>query len=201
MDGRKKIVAIIGGYRREGVVDSAVDQILDAAREQGADITRIFLTEANIAFCRNCRCCTQEPGVARGKCVLEDDMEILLQAVADADALVLASPVNFGTVTAVTKRFVERLIPFAYWPWGTGAPRQRNKQKNKHAVIVVASAAPAIMARPFNGAVKVLRTAADLMGAKRTEVLYIGLAAMRQEARLSARTLRKARRLGIRIAS
>ena len=194
------IVAVVGTYRKGGVIDTAVDTLLEAAREQGAQTTKVYLIDKKIAFCTNCRRCTQEPGTARGICVLDDDMPPLLDAIAAADAIVLASPMNFGTVTAVTKQFIERLVCYAYWPWGTAAPHERNPKKEKHAVIVIASAAPAIMARPCSGMVKLMRKALTLLGTKKPHLLFIGLAAMKRQARLSPRVQRKARILGAELA-
>ena len=53
----------------------------------------------------------------RGKCVHNDDMDEILRAVDAADAVVLAAPTNFFNVNALTRRFIERLVPYAYWPW------------------------------------------------------------------------------------
>ena len=74
----------------------------------------------------------QEPGDKRGKCVQDDDMEEILQQIDTADGYILGSPVNFGTVTAVMKQFMERLAVYGYWPWGKIAPPKfRNTKLNK----------------------------------------------------------------------
>ena len=61
-----KITAILGTYRKGGVIDSAVDEILAAAREAGAETTKIYLIDRHIEFCTNCRACTQQEGDRRG---------------------------------------------------------------------------------------------------------------------------------------
>ena len=181
-------------------MDAVVALLLDAARDQGAQTSKTYLIEEDIAFCTNCRACTQESGESRGACVLQDNMASLLDAIEQADAVILASPMNFGTVTAVTKRFIERLVCFAYWPWGAAAPRLRNKTKSKHAVIVASSAAPAILARPFSSMVSLMKKSVDLLGAEKPDVLFIGLAAMGRKPHLSPRIQRKARLLGEKLA-
>ena len=196
----EKITAIIGTYRKGGVTDSAVDEILAAAREAGAETTKIHLIDRHIEFCGNCRTCTQEEGPKRGVCPLGDDMNAILEEIERSDAIVLASPMNFWTATAVMKRFIERLVCFAYWPWGTHAPKIRNKRKTKRAVIVVSSAAPALIARLMSRMVGLLKSCAGLLGAKTVGVLFIGLAAGEQKHELSGRVKRKARRLGKKLA-
>ena len=103
----EKVVAIIGSYRKEGIIDQAVDAVLRAARGTGAEAEKIYLKDKQIGFCTNCRTCVQASlDEKRGQCVLKDDMGELLAQIDAADAIVLASPINFFTVTALMKRFV-----------------------------------------------------------------------------------------------
>jgi multimeric flavodoxin WrbA len=195
-----KILAIVGSYRKGGIIDTAVDEILSAAGEEGAETEKIYLIDQHIAFCTNCRTCTQQAGLERGDCIHDDAMRGILAKVARADSLVLGSPMNFGTVTAVMKRFIERLVCFAHWSWGMGAPRVRNRHKAKRAVLVAASAAPALLARLSSRMVKLLRDAAGLLGAETVGVLFIGLAARQPKQTIGPRARKKARRLGKRLA-
>jgi len=196
-----KITAIVGTYRKGGMIDQAVDEILAAAREAGAETAKIHLLDKNIEFCRNCRACTQQEGPNRGECLLADEMGAVLDEIEESDAIVLASPMNFGTVTAVMKRFLERLVCFAYWKWEMMAPKVRNKEKRKRAVIVAASAAPAILSRLSSKMVGLMEDAAGLLGAKPIGVLFIGMAAREQRQEIGAGTRQKARRLGKQLAA
>lgn len=196
-----RITAIVGSYRKGGIVDRIVDEILEAAAGEGAETSKVYLVDRRIEFCSNCRACTQEPGEARGDCVVDDDVASILDEVEASEALVLASPVNFGTVTAVTKRFLERLICYAHWPWGAAAPRGRVRGKPRRAVVVSASQAPALLTRVSTGIVRLLKNSAGLLGARTVGVVLLGLAARRRHQELPARTSRKARSLGRRLAS
>ena len=196
MDRQKKVTAIVGTYRKGGIIDTAVDEILASAREQGALAEKIHLTDTRIEFCTNCRTCAGQADRERGTCPLSDDMAGILDKIEQSDALVLASPMNFGTVTAIMKRFIERLICYACWPWGAMAPRKRTRENPKRAVVVVSSAAPAFLARYTTRITGLLKQAADLMGARTTGVLFIGLAARKPHQDIGARARRKARRLG-----
>jgi len=190
-----KVLAIVGTYRKGHTIDCAVDEVLTGAREAGADASKIHLLDKHIEFCTNCRTCTQVEG-PRGQCPIQDDMAGILDEIEGADGLVLASPMNFFTVTALMKRFIERFVCYAYWPWGTKAPQMRNKIKTKRAVLVTSSAAPAIIARPLSKIVNVLKTAATVVGAKTVGVLFIGMSAMQRDQQLSERVKRKAQKLG-----
>jgi multimeric flavodoxin WrbA len=191
-----KITAIVGTYRKGGIIDQAVDAILDSARQAGAEATKIYLLDKHIEFCTNCRSCTQTAGSQRGQCLMLDDMGGILEEIERSDAIILASPMNFWTVTAMMKKFIERLVCYAYWPWGTAAPKVRNKRKTKRAVIVGSSAAPAFLVRLMTRMVGLLKGVASLLGAKTVGILFVGLAAGEQRQVLGERTKKKARRLG-----
>lgn len=195
-----RITAIVGTYRPGGIVDSAVDEMLASAKEEGAEVSKIYLIDKGIEFCSNCRACTQKPGERRGECPKKDELAAILDEVERSDAIILASPMNFWTVTAIMKRFIERLVCFAYWPWGQGAPKTRSTRRDKRAVVVASCAAPAILARLRTRMSGLLKTAADLLGAKTVGVLFMGLSAMKQDQQLSPRQKKKARLLGKKLA-
>lgn len=196
-----RVIALVGSYRKGGVIDTAVDEILSAAEEAGAETGRIYLADIPIEFCRNCRSCTQEHGERRGACPINDAMAGILDEIERSDAFVLASPVNFGTVTAVMKRFIERLACYAWWPWGAKIPKARSRARDKRAVLVMSSAAPALLVRLRTGIAGLLKEASGILGARTSEVLYLGLAATRERQGIGEGAKRKARRLGKSLAS
>ncbi|MCF7708555.1 MAG: NAD(P)H-dependent oxidoreductase [Verrucomicrobia bacterium] len=201
MNNKARITAIMGSYRRGGVIDRAIEVILESAGAEGAETAKVSLIDEHIEFCTNCRSCTQKEGKERGECVIDDGMHGILDRIKSSDAIVFGAPMNFGTVTAVTKRFIERLVCFAYWPWGMPAPKVRDTHKSKRAVIVISSAAPALLARLTTKMLGLMKYAAGILGAETIGVLFIGLAAGQQMQPLSKRNVKKARRLGKKLAA
>jgi len=196
----RKIIALSGSYRRDGTIERALDAILQAAAERGAETEKIRLIESRIEFCRNCRTCTQQEGPHRGTCVHADDMDDILKKIEAADGLVLAAPVNFVGVTAVTQRFIERLVCYAFWPWGKPAPITRVKDRGIKAVLVTSSAMPAALGRIFTRSLGGLKRAAQTLGAKPAGTLFIGTAALQEKQVLPQTILDKARKLGYELA-
>jgi multimeric flavodoxin WrbA len=196
----KKIIAIVGSYRKGGIVERAVDAILNAAAEKGAETETVRLMDRRIEFCLNCRKCAQQEGPQRGACVHRDDMDELLKKIEEADGLVLASPVNFFGVTAVTQRFIERLVCYAFWPWGRPGPAVRVKDRGLKAVLVTSSAMPASLGRVFTRSLGGLKRAAQTLGAKPAGTLFIGKAALQEKQDLPQAILDKARKLGYELA-
>ena len=80
-----RVVAIVGSYRRGGITDSAVQAILEGAREKGAETHTIYLTDLHLEFCKNCRECSQKPGPERGQCTQLDDLEPILTQIEAAE--------------------------------------------------------------------------------------------------------------------
>ncbi|MBN1817923.1 MAG: flavodoxin family protein [Sedimentisphaerales bacterium] len=195
----KKVVAIIGTYRKGGITDQIVKEMLRAAADQGAQTSTIHLLDKHIEFCTNCRTCTQQADAGtHGKCIHDDDMEAILAEIDAADGIVLASPTNFFTVTALMKRCIERLVCYAYWPWQNGAPRLRRKQATKKAVIVTSTACPAFLARLLMpGSPKLLKITAKTFGAKVVDKIYFGMVATEQRQRLTEKQKRRAYKAGL----
>ncbi len=195
-----RVVAIVGSYRRSGATDSAVEAILEGARAKGAVTQTFWLKEQHLEFCKNCRACTQLPGEERCKCGQEDDLEPMLVAIDASDAVVLASPVNYYNVTALFRRFLERLLGYTYWPWEQNGPVMRSKLQPRKAVLVATAGMPGFLIPFATGASRALRLAAKMLGAKPVGRMWIGLMAGEQQPVLPARTLERARRLGMRLA-
>ena len=159
-----KVLAINGSYRDDGITDKAVDSLIQELEAAGAEVEYIQLREYPIEFCLNCRECTQQAGKAPGKCVLNDGLNKLVDKIEQADAFIFASPTNFGSVTALYKRFMERLVVYGYWPWGEKFPKFRKANvKKKKALLVSSSAAPGIMGRWLFGTTSQLKKTAAIM--------------------------------------
>jgi hypothetical protein len=195
----KRVVAIVGSYRKGGAVDTAVDAVLAGARESGAETSKIYLIDRRVEYCRNCRACTQTEGEGRGACVIQDDVAAILGEVDGADAVVLGSPVNFYNVTALFRTFLERLVGATYWPWGQWSPKPRRGKLPRKAVLISSLAAPGILLPIATGAAKALRLAANCLGARPVAKLWIGLAAQSAKPQISEGVRRRARRIGAKL--
>ena len=183
-----QLLAVNGSYRENGAIDQAVEVAVQVAREAGATIEVVCLRDFEIEFCMNCRHCTQAPGETPGECVHEDRMRELVQMIEAADGYILASPTNFYSVTAIFKRFMERLVVYAYWPWGMFSPKYRKKKATKKAMLIASSAAPGLMGRMFYGTLKQLKMTAMTVGAKPVGSLFIGQMSQHEHPELSEKT-------------
>ena len=200
MNGKRKILAINGSYRDGGVTDQAVADVLEILQATDADVEHIKLRDYPIEFCRNCRECMQEPGNAPGRCVLNDGMAELIQKIEVADGYVLAAPTNFSSVTALFKRFSERLAVYAYWPWGKPTPVFRKaKMRKKPTIIVSSCAAPGILGRLTFATNSNLKVAAKTIGGKVVGSMVTGLMSRERAPGLPKRAQRRVKALAPRL--
>ena len=100
-----KIIGFIASPRKEGNTAWVVNKILEGAKEKGADIQAWNSCELDIKPCKGCLSCTQ-----LDRCVINDDMQKLYNALSQSDALVLGSPVYMGQMSAQAKIFTDRLF-------------------------------------------------------------------------------------------
>jgi len=195
-----RILAINGSYREDGITDQTVEALAQTLETSGAEVEIILLRAYPIEFCLNCRLCTQQPGVAPGKCVQLDGMQELIDKIEQADGYILAAPTNMGSVTALFKRFMERLVVYAYWPWDLNGPQYRNAQvPKKKALLVSSCAAPGIIGRWLYGTDKQLKTTAKTIGAEVVGSLFTGMIAKEHHSKLSDGVLAKIKALAGRL--
>ena len=103
MRGTVKVLGILGSPRRGGNTERLLDAALEGAAEAGAAAEKVVLDALTLRPCTACDGCRDG-----GRCVLDDDMAALYPKIEDADAIVLASPVYFESVTAQAKAFIDR---------------------------------------------------------------------------------------------
>ncbi len=102
-----KILALFGSPRKKGNTTVLANQIILGAESRGAEVERVYLHGLNIKPCQGCYACQAED--SKG-CVIDDDMQDVYSKVAKADALIIASPVYWFTMSAQTKIFMDRCI-------------------------------------------------------------------------------------------
>jgi multimeric flavodoxin WrbA len=202
MSNSNRILVINGSYRDDGITDQTIDVMVQALKSSGSEIETILLREYPIEFCLNCRECTQHVGNNPGQCVQQDDMQALVDKIEQASGYILASPTNLGSVTALFKRFMERLIVYSYWPWEMNYPQFRKAHSpKKKAVLISSCAAPGFFGRWMYGTAKQLKMVAQTIGAETSGTLFTGGISKTSKSSLPGRTEIKARALAAKLIS
>ena len=100
------IIGINASPRKEGNTAFIVTKILEGAKERGAETKSFSFSDLDIKPCRGCLACHKGD---RG-CVINDDMQKIYEAMAQADAIILGSPIYMGQMSAQAKIFTDRLF-------------------------------------------------------------------------------------------
>ncbi len=108
MAERPRVVGIYSSPRQGGNSDTLLDAVLDGAASAGAAVEPLYLRELGIEGCRNCGGCSRS-----GRCVIDDGMTAIYDALDHADVVVLASPIYFCSLCSQAKAMIDRCQP--YW--------------------------------------------------------------------------------------
>ena len=95
----------MGGPRRGHNTEKLLDKFLEGLKDSGEDIKikKVYIIDMEINHCIGCGYCEKT-----GKCFMNDDMDILYKDFDETDAVVLASPMFFNSVTSYTKTMIDR---------------------------------------------------------------------------------------------
>jgi multimeric flavodoxin WrbA len=184
-----KVMIVVGSPRKKGNSSTLAKQVAAGARAGGAEVETFFLHDMDIKPCTACDSCRKKADM---DCIIQDDMQILYPRLKGADAVVIASPIYWFTVSAQTKLFMDR--------WYALGTDEGYALAGKKFGIVLAYAAE----DPFvSGAVNALRTFQDALsfiGAEIVGMVY-GSAWKAGEVRKNKALMEEAYGLGKKLAS
>lgn len=104
-----RVLGIVGSARRWGNSELVVRQVLRGAREEGAEVCLVRLTDLCIEPCTGCMRCT----IGERPCPLDDDVDWLMDTLQAADGVALSAPTYFLGVAGTVKLVLDRLLMLA----------------------------------------------------------------------------------------
>jgi multimeric flavodoxin WrbA len=103
-----KTVCVLGSPRPKGNSNAIARYFCDRLENLGAEVQTFALNKLTFRGCQACMACKTK----LDRCVLDDDLTQVLDAVRETDLLVIATPVYFGDITSQLKGFVDRMYSF-----------------------------------------------------------------------------------------
>lgn len=100
-----KVLALVGSPREGGNSDLLAEKSLAGATSMGADTEKIMVGNLNFKPCQGCMECR-----VTGKCQIEDQVISLVSKIAEADGLVVATPVYGNHLPGHFKMLFDRLV-------------------------------------------------------------------------------------------
>ncbi len=106
---KKKIVAVNAGPRNGRNTDTLIDEAIKGAEAAGAEVRKFDLFRLEkYTGCVSCFGCKKEK--FKGRCVCRDGLTPVLDAIREADGLIIGSPNYLSQMTASFRALYERLV-------------------------------------------------------------------------------------------
>lgn len=109
-------------------------EALKGARSAGASCEKIILNDLDFQPCQECGGCDET-----GICVIKDDMQPVYKKFEEADRIIIASPIFFGTLSAQVKMMIDRFQ--SYWVRKYVLKRAVSIKKNRKGIFLCVSGA------------------------------------------------------------
>ena len=119
------VLGVNGSPRLGGNTDVLLTAALEAAAAAGAQTDLVQLGGLSIAECDGCHACW-----GGADCVKQDDMNVLYERIAQADAILFGTPVYWYGVTGLMKLLLDRMVYF-------NCPEHRVLVRGKRAGVIV----------------------------------------------------------------
>jgi len=115
-----KIVAVNASPRKGWNTDMLIDEAVKGAESAGAEVQKFDLYKLEpFTGCISCFGCKRK--AHEGECICKDGLKPVLDAIREADGLIMGAPNYFGDLCAEFKLFYERLV-FPYLTYNAAKP-------------------------------------------------------------------------------
>lgn len=105
----KKIIAVNAGPRKGWNTDTLIAEAIKGAETAGAEVEKFDLFRLEkFTGCISCFGCKKER--FKGHCIIKDGLTPVLDAIREADGLIIGSPNYLGELTSSFRSLYERLI-------------------------------------------------------------------------------------------
>ncbi|MDW5563426.1 MAG: flavodoxin family protein [Methanomassiliicoccus sp.] len=126
-----KVIGIVGSPRKNGNVETLVQEVLSSVAEKGGQVEKYNLNQMDYKGCQACMYCK-----THHRCQLNDDMSRLMESMRTADAVVFGSPIYYWQFTSQFRAFIDRMYVFLNPDFTVTLP------KGKKAVVITSQGNP-----------------------------------------------------------
>lgn len=102
-----KAILINGSARDNGSCSFILNKMIAAFDENGFNVKKYDIANMNIGYCKGCKKC-----YADGRCVQNDDVEMIVTDILTSDYVVIAAPSYWADVPGQLKTFFDRNTPY-----------------------------------------------------------------------------------------
>lgn len=107
------VIAINGSPKADGNTYQALKTVTDELQKEGISSEIIHVGNKNIRGCLACGACAVNKNE---KCVIDDEVNEIIQKMKNADGIIIGSPVYYASIAGTMKSFLDR----AFYVAGAG---------------------------------------------------------------------------------
>lgn len=122
-----KTIIFYGSPMKDGNTMALVNEMTHVLE---GEVKVIDCYHKNIAPCKDCKYCFHKTG-----CSIKDDMQEIYEDIEDSDAVIIATPMHFGSVSAPMFTMFSRLQ--SYWSSTYIRKENRTEVKPKYGILAV----------------------------------------------------------------
>ena len=100
----KKVIVISTSLRHGSNSDLLADKFVEGAQAAEHEVEKISLVGKDIQFCKGCLACQQ-----LGRCVINDDVNGIMDKVLKADVVAWATPIYYYEMSGQMKTLIDRM--------------------------------------------------------------------------------------------
>ncbi|MDD3436167.1 MAG: flavodoxin family protein [Candidatus Gastranaerophilales bacterium] len=100
-----KVIAINGSPKEHGNTYHALKMVTDELEKQGISTEIIHIGNKNIRGCLACTGCSKNKNE---RCVIDDEVNEVIQKMKVADGIIIGSPVYYASIAGIMKSFLDR---------------------------------------------------------------------------------------------
>ena len=104
------VVVINASPRKRANTAQLCKKVADGARDNGADVEYFDLYSYDFKGCMSCFSCHLKKNFENPLCFWRDDLKEILKTCLNADAIVLGTPIYYGSISSYAQAFLERLL-------------------------------------------------------------------------------------------
>lgn len=132
----KKILILSGSPIKNGNTAILVSWLIEGIRPKGAqvEVVRTAFLKYKSTGCTSCRACQKSD---KYECVIKDEATSVLAKMAEADVIVMATPLYFYGASAQLKLVMDRM--FSLYKWDNRAGTMRTPLKGKVFVLIASA--------------------------------------------------------------
>lgn len=138
-----KVILANGSPRKNWNTHKLLLEAERGAKEAGAETELIHLFDLKYTDCISCFACKLRGNKTEGVCTIQDELKPVLKKIAEADGVIIGSPVYYGNLTGQALSFINRLLfPVMHYEMDekTGKPEKILKKEKKCGLIVTMNA-------------------------------------------------------------